>query len=142
MAISEESYGRGQPVYSNGSYAPTKGTVDPQGYIDRSLNKPSQSRSGLAAAALSKLKGAVPQQQNIPGVLPIGDIKTLTITPTGQLVPDTEDTTQEPQPVLSGSGLEQMSPEIGPSALSPLAQAALSRVLANGGTPNGASIGT
>ena len=137
MAISEESYGRGQPVYSNGSYAPTKGTVDPAGYIDRSLNKPSQSRSGLAEAALAKLKSSIPQQVT-PGILPIGDIKTLTITPTGQLIPDTE--TQEPQPALSGTDTGQPTP-IGPGALSPLAQAALSRILASGGSPNGASIG-
>lgn len=51
-------YAAGQKIYGTGSYAPTVGTVDPSGYVDRGI---SQSRSGLAAAALNKL------QQNTTG---------------------------------------------------------------------------
>lgn len=55
MAISASSYSVGNRVYRGGSSAPTQGTVDPMGYIDRGLNNPSQSRSGLAQAALRRL---------------------------------------------------------------------------------------
>lgn len=135
MAISPESYGRGQTVYGNGSHAPTSGTVDPSGYIDRSLNNPSDSRSGLAAAALDRLSGngSVPSQS--PGVLPLGDVTTLTITPTGQLIPNApqppqmESDSMQPaldSSVISGTG----SPNV-PTSVPPLMQAALSRILAN-----------
>lgn len=53
-------YAAGSTVYGNGTTHPTDGTVDPSGYIDRELNKvmqPSQTRSGLAAAALSRING-------------------------------------------------------------------------------------
>lgn len=57
MAISASSYSVGNRVYRGGSSAPTQGTVDPMGYIDRGLNNPSQKRSGLAEAALRRLGG-------------------------------------------------------------------------------------
>lgn len=58
MAISASSYSVGNRVYRGGSSAPTQGTVDPSGYIDRELNNvASQQRSGLAQAALRRLKG-------------------------------------------------------------------------------------
>lgn len=57
MTISPSSYAVGARVYRGGSSAPTRGTVDPMGYVDRSLNQPSDSRSGLAAAALRQLQG-------------------------------------------------------------------------------------
>lgn len=59
------SYSVGKRVYNGGTDAPTRGTVDPLGYITRELT--SQSRSGLAQAALAKLRGntQMPQQ---PGV--------------------------------------------------------------------------
>jgi hypothetical protein len=44
------------------------GTVDPTGYIDRSLNNPSQSRSGLAAAAIQRLNGTPQFAPGDPGV--------------------------------------------------------------------------
>lgn len=136
MAISPESYGRGQPVYSNGSHAPTSGTVDPSGYIDRSLNNPSDSRSGLAAAALDRLSGTNPTAPQSPGVLPLGDVTTLTITPTGQLVPNAPQPQQLPesgsmQPALGVPQGQGSTPQI-PTATSPLMQAALSRILATG----------
>lgn len=133
MAISEQSYARGNPVYGSGSSAPTRGTVDPTGYVDRSLNAPSQKRSGLAQAALERLQGVGNSDSSIgggysagtsnsQGVLPLGDVKTLSISPTGQMIPDNgivnpivpeQSTTQQPQ--------------------SPLAMAALSRLMAQGG---------
>lgn len=58
MAISPMSYAVGNRVYRGGSSAPTMGTVDPEGYVDRSLNAPSDRRSGLAAAALRRLGGS------------------------------------------------------------------------------------
>lgn len=57
MAISRASYSTGNRVYNGGSSQPNLGTVDPMGYIDRSLNQPSQTRSGIAAAALRRLSG-------------------------------------------------------------------------------------
>lgn len=142
MAISPESYGRGQPVYSNGSHAPTSGTVDPTGYIERGLNNPSDSRSGLAQAALSRLQGGSSATAPSPGVLPLGDIKALLITPTGQLIPQSSvemppEPPQQQTPDVSGmpSGPPQLSSPDG-SPMSPLAQAALSRVLASGGSIN------
>lgn len=55
MAISAASYAVGNPVYRGGSFAPTMGTVDPMGYVERSLNQPSDARSGLAEAALRRM---------------------------------------------------------------------------------------
>jgi hypothetical protein len=57
-------YTVGRRVYNSGSYAPTQGTVNPAGYVERELNKPasgfshmpSQSRSGLAGAALQRIR--------------------------------------------------------------------------------------
>lgn len=99
MAISTASYSRGNPVYNGGSSAPTQGTVDPMGYIDRSLNQPSQQRSGLAQAALQRLSSSVPPNPanangpNAPGGTSwvgssgSGTPVTHQVTPTGQLVP-------------------------------------------------------
>jgi hypothetical protein len=56
-------YLTGNPVYRGASNAPTRGTVDPMGYINRSLASPvggdgmSDKRSGLAQAALMRLQG-------------------------------------------------------------------------------------
>lgn len=61
--MSLERYLAGNKVYRHGSSAPTRGTVDPTGYVDRELRKrmipqdPSQARSGLAAAAMQRLQG-------------------------------------------------------------------------------------
>lgn len=64
MAISRSSYSVGNRVYRGGSSAPTQGTVDPMGYIDRELNNmASQQRSGLAAAALRRLSPIQRAQQ-------------------------------------------------------------------------------
>lgn len=52
--MSTSSYSVGNRVYRGGSSAPTVGTVDPMGYIERELNKVADSRSGLAAAALRR----------------------------------------------------------------------------------------
>lgn len=56
MAGPVTNYSVGNSVYGGGSPQATQGTVDPSGYIDRSLNT-SQSRSGLAQAAISRLQG-------------------------------------------------------------------------------------
>ena len=64
----------GKKVYAQGSFAPTRGTVDPQGYIQRELAKQqsvssigrydgqSDTRSGLAQAALQRMKAVAPGQ--------------------------------------------------------------------------------
>lgn len=49
-------YAAGDKVYNGGSPNPTSGTVDPTGYVQRELNN-SQSRSGLARAALDRMRG-------------------------------------------------------------------------------------
>lgn len=65
--MSVQDYSVGRRVYNGASNAPTRGTVDPSGYIDRELNKPSQSRSGLAAAALRRVNGGqAPAQAQTP----------------------------------------------------------------------------
>lgn len=87
---SENPYLAGNPVYRGGSNAPTMGTVDPTGYIDRELNNPSQTRSGIAEAALARLK--VPNQDpdaaapTTPLPNPTATINFI-ISPTGQLIP-------------------------------------------------------
>ena len=54
MAINR--YAAGNKVYNGGSSAATRGTVDPQGYVERSLRqRNSQRRSGHAAAAMRRL---------------------------------------------------------------------------------------
>jgi hypothetical protein len=60
-------YTVGAKVYRGGSSAATQGTVDPMGYIERGLrqNMISQTRSGLAAAALRR-------QANLPGIRETG----------------------------------------------------------------------
>jgi len=56
------SYLVGRPIYRGASNAPTRGTVDPMGYINRSLASPvggdglSDKRSGLAQAALMRMR--------------------------------------------------------------------------------------
>lgn len=72
--MSIERYLTGNRVYRGGSSAPTMGTVDPQGYVERELRKrmllqePSQTRSGLAQAALQRIQGGMlsPQRQTMP----------------------------------------------------------------------------
>lgn len=55
--------GSGPSTVFNGSQPhATSGTVNPEGYVDRELNKPSQTRSGLAGAALRRLNGGAQQQ--------------------------------------------------------------------------------
>ena len=54
-------YAAGAKVYNGGSSTATSGTVDPMGYVERNLKmavkaKPSQTRSGLAKAALGRVK--------------------------------------------------------------------------------------
>lgn len=66
MAISESSYAVGNRIYRGASSAPTRGTVDPMGYIERSLM---DSRSGLAEAALRRLQPGA-QQSSPSGATP------------------------------------------------------------------------
>lgn len=61
----------GAPIYRAASNAPTRGTVDPMGYVNRSLGMSpvgadglSDKRSGLAQAALNRLR------MNTPGIKP------------------------------------------------------------------------
>lgn len=60
----EAAYSTGNRVYGMGRPHPTSGTVDPQGYVERSrAQSASNRRSGLAAAALRRLGGAPGSQQ-------------------------------------------------------------------------------
>lgn len=63
--MSVASYLVGRPIYRAASNAPTRGTVDPMGYINRALGMSpvggdgfSDKRSGLAQAALNRLRKA------------------------------------------------------------------------------------
>lgn len=118
---SENSYLGGDPVYRGGSSAPTMGTVDPMGYINRELNKPSQTRSGIAQAALSRLQ--VPEQQPNQAApsTPVDPNSTLNfvISPTGQLIP---------APTGNPIDLQQSQPQA-PSNPGALQAAALQRLL-------------
>ena len=66
MAAPVTNYSAGNNIYGSGSAQATMGTVDPTGYIDRSLNNPSQSRSGLAQAAIQRLQGGTAGLQGGP----------------------------------------------------------------------------
>lgn len=97
-------YLAGNPIYRGASNAPTRGTVDPMGYINRSLASPvggdgmSDKRSGLAQAALMRLQGMQAsggqggQQQEPPPLhpetIPNAPLPNLgfTVSPTGQLI--------------------------------------------------------
>lgn len=57
-------YGAGAKVYNGGSSSSQPGTLDPSGYVQREVNKPSQKRSGLAAGPLNKIAG-----RNQPGAV-------------------------------------------------------------------------
>lgn len=55
LPLDEARYAVGNRVYRGGSSAPTRGTVDPMGYVEREL---SNKRSKLAAAALRRTESA------------------------------------------------------------------------------------
>lgn len=132
---SENPYLAGNPVYGGGSSMPTAGTVDPMGYIGRGINQQSQKRSGLAAAALSKLN-APQDPATVAPTAPLGRTIDFTISPTGQLIP-----ADPPAPVAAPSmeSIAQQPPTSGapdvsglpPQMVSMLAQAAKARI--NGG---------
>lgn len=96
------TYQVGRPIYRASSNAPTRGTVNPMGYIDRNLGMSpvgrdgmSDKRSGLAAAALQRLQqgpqqSQSPQQQpEQPGRPPMQSPDMgYTVSATGQLIPN------------------------------------------------------
>lgn len=64
-------YAAGAKVYNGGSSTATSGTVDPMGYVERNLkmavqSKPSQTRSGLAKAALGRVKKTTVPKKAVP----------------------------------------------------------------------------
>lgn len=65
MAISASSYAVGNRLYKGATSAPTRGRVDPTGYIDRELNNVA-SRSGIAASALRRMGSPAQTQQAQP----------------------------------------------------------------------------
>lgn len=112
-------YAAGSTVYGNGTTHPTDGTVDPSGYIDRELSKvmqPSQTRSGLASAALQRINGGQQgpssngssiSSYSDPGatassgaLAEVGDFEINTI---GQLIPVTQG--QVPESAPNGTGV-------------------------------------
>lgn len=63
-------YAAGNKVYNGGSSAATRGTVDPQGYVERSLRqRNSNRRSGHAAAAMRRLDRGVRRRNKRQRVL-------------------------------------------------------------------------
>ncbi len=100
--MSIERYLAGNRVYRHGSSAPTRGTVDPSGYVERELRnrmlsqEPSQSRSGLAQAALQRLQM---NRQPMSGV------------------PNTTPTWASRPPMQSGAGFQGGGAPVGNSAL-------------------------
>lgn len=114
-------YLTGNPIYRGASNAPTRGTVDPMGYINRSLASPvggdgmSDKRSGLAAAALTRLQGMPPssnsggQQQMPPPVHPEATPNAplpnlgFTVSRTGQLIPSHPDPVGQTVSAVTGS---------------------------------------
>lgn len=65
MAISASSYAVGNRLYKGATSAPTRGRVDPTGYIDRELNNVA-SRSGIAASALRRMGSPAQSSQPQP----------------------------------------------------------------------------
>lgn len=130
-------YAAGQKVYGTGSSAPTTGTVDPTGYIDRELNKsttgaPSQARSGLAQAALAKLKGNPIGDYQVtqpgPSSPAAAPITGFVINEIGQLVP------QSPTPPpIDPTDAGGMMPQGGPPSSPLLALAALAKLRGGAG---------
>lgn len=47
-------FAAGRKVYSRGSYAPTRGTVNPSGYIKRELKKRAKKRNQPSKAVAAK----------------------------------------------------------------------------------------
>lgn len=94
----------GKRVYNGGSSMPTSGTVDPSGYIARGINQQSEKRSGLAAAALSRIndnKPDVPSQDPNTAapttpIMATGPTIKFQISPTGRLIPDFSNEQQAP----------------------------------------------
>lgn len=96
--MSAADYLVGSRVYRAASNAPTRGTVDPMGYINRSLGMSpvggdgmSDKRSGLAQAAMDRLQNSGMQQpqqqeQQQPTVQMPGSMG-YTVSPTGKLIP-------------------------------------------------------
>lgn len=77
-------YAAGRKIYRSGSTAPTQGTVNPMGYITRSLTQQSTRRSGLAAAALRRTSTARPRPA--PAVKPsVSPRPSVLAGPTGKL---------------------------------------------------------
>jgi hypothetical protein len=140
-----DSYLVGNRVYRGASNAPTRGTVDPMGYINRSIASPvggdgmSDKRSGLAQAALMRLQGmqgpqqgsgSNSQQQGPPPIHPEATPNApvpglgFTVSPTGQLIPTHPDPAGQTLTALGAS----MSPP-NPEASEPeLMQAARERL--------------
>jgi hypothetical protein len=116
-------YLMGNPVYRGASNAPTRGTVDPMGYINRSLASPvggdgmSDKRSGLAQAALMRLQGMQapngggggnsqqpppPHPETVPNA-PLPNLG-FTVSPTGQLIPTHPDPAGTNSSCSNGNG--------------------------------------
>jgi len=108
-------YLAGNRVYRGASNAPTRGTVDPMGYINRSLasavggDGQSDQRSGLAQAAMQRIQGLnsqpqLPQAQPPhPEIVPYADAPIgFTISPTGQRVPIHPDPVGQTQRAVNG----------------------------------------
>lgn len=118
----------GSPIYRGASNAPTRGTVDPMGYINRGLGMSpvggdglSDKRSGLAHAALNRLRGVtgISAQQpsgmrnELPVTLPNRSINTEPspvfghiVTATGQLMPMTANPAETTYKAMNGASQE------------------------------------
>jgi len=108
-------YLTGNRIYRGASNAPTRGTVDPMGYIDRSLasavggDGQSDQRSGLAQAAMQRIQGMnsqpqLPQPQPPhPEVVPYADAPIgFQVDRVGRLIPIHPDPVGQTQRAVAG----------------------------------------
>ena len=86
-------YAAGAKVYNGGSSTATSGTVDPMGYVERNLKmavkaKPSQTRSGLAKAAIGRVKKTTVKKKATPkkvtAAVPSPTVQRVTASATGK----------------------------------------------------------
>lgn len=128
----------GNRIYRGASNAPTRGTVDPMGYIDRSLASPvggdgmSDKRSGLAQAAMARLQGGGQQNQPPPlhpEATPNAPVSLgFTVSRTGQLIPNHPDPVGKTVSSVMGMNAPQPQP-VNESALMQAARDRLSHAL-------------
>lgn len=139
-----QPFATGKKVYSNGTNAPTRGTVNPAGYIKRELTNGPR-RSGIAKAAINRVEGGRGFGGIIRGKGPTGMRPPVSKRPYVKVNPGTG-----PQnggrPASGGSNVQGwLDPNQGPQGgqanvqgwLDPIQEAAANRAKPMNVTPNG-----